>query len=291
MNHRKRTVSTIVFSIFVCLIGLTGSFAGSLRYGLRDEAIETLATEWELSQMQITKIADRMSMAQFFVVMVQTPGIEEQGAVNLLDADYTRNFIAAKIRDYREDLLKKTGKGRVDFADIAALEETCREEICRDLGYNVTAEDMERYEILWDNLGLDERFILDHYRENKPGIFGLAGALLSDWFLALAALLAAGGCVGLWFLNGRSFSGHRIYGTALLALGVLDCAAAAACELLADAVNRAVNMRSNVMDLFFAPVGDMLLLLGMFSAVLGAGLIVLSVWEKMRLKKRGRRKK
>ncbi len=291
MNHRKRTVITIVFSIIICLIGLTGSFAGSLRFGLRDEAIEILATEWELSQMQITKIADRMSMAQFFVVMVQTPGIEEQGAINLLDAEYTRDFIASKIRDYREDLLKKTGKGRIDFVDIAALEETYREEVSRDLGYHVTAEDMERYEIIWDNLGLDERFILEHYREKKPGIFGLAGVILSDWFLALAALLAVGGCAGLWFLNGHSFSGHKIYGMALLVLGVMDCLAAAACELLADAINHAINMRSNVMELFFAPVGNMLLILGMLSAVLGAGLIVLSVWVKMRLKRRSRRKK
>lgn len=291
MNHRKRTIITIVFSIFICLIGLTGSFAGSLRYGLRDKAIETLAAEWELSQMQITKIADRMSMAQFFVVMVQTPGIREQGAVNLLDADYTRDFIASKIRDYREDFLKGTGKGRIDFADIVVLEETNREAVCRDLGYNVTAEDMERYEIIWDNLGLDERFILDHYRESRRGIFGLASVILSGWFLVLTALLAAGGCVGLWFLNGHSFIGHRIYGTALLTLGILDCLAAAACELLAEGINRVINMRSNVMDLFFVPVGNMLLILGMLSAVLGAGLIVLSVWDNMRRKRRGRRKK
>ena len=124
MNHRRKTGITIIVSIFVCLIGLMGSFAGSLRYGLRNKAIETLAAEWELSQMQITKIADRMSMAQFFVVMVQTPGIEEQGAINLLDAEYTRHFIAEKIQEYRDDLLHRTGEGRIGFEDIAELEET-----------------------------------------------------------------------------------------------------------------------------------------------------------------------
>ena len=290
MNRRKKTVITIVFSIFVCLIGLTGSFAGSLRYGLRGKAIETLAADWEFSQMQITKIADRMSMAQFFVVMVQTPGIEEQGAIKLLDAEYTRAFIAAKLRDYREDLLKKTGKGRIDFEDIAELEETYREEVCRDLQYDVTAEDMERYGIIWENLGLDDRLILERYRNERPAIFGVAGAVLSDWFLILAVLWIVGAGVGLWFLNGRSFSGHRAYGIALLVLGIMNCLAAASCDWLADRINHIINMRSNVMGLFFSPVGNMLLALGVASALLGAGVVVLSAWAKMRMKRHGRRK-
>lgn len=290
MNHRKKTVITIAFSIFVCLLGVVGSFAGSLRYGLRDKAIEKLATEWELSKMQITKIADRMSMAQFFVVMVGTPGIEEQGAKNLLDAEYTRDFIAAKIRDYRDDLLKKTGKGRIDFADIAELEETYRDEVCEDLQYAVTADDMERYEILWENLGLGDRFILDEYRNEMPVLFGFISVILSDWFLVLLVLLIVGGGVGLWFLNERSFCGHGIYGTALLVLGIMDCLAAASCDWLVDTINRVINMRSNVMGLFFFPVGNMLLALGMAVALLGAGVIVLSTWAKMRMKRRSRRK-
>jgi len=290
MNHRKKTVITIVFSIFACLMGLVGSFAGSLRYGLRDKAIETLAAEWELSQMQITKIADRMSMALFFVVMVQTPGIEEQGAINLLDAEYTRDFIAAKIRDYREDLLKKTGEGRIDFVDIAELEETYRDEVCRDLQYNVTADDMERYGIIWENLGLDDKFILENYRRERPVMFGFAAVVLSNWFLGLTVLLMVGGGVGLWFLNEHSFSGHGIYGTALLVLGIMDCLAAASCDWLVDTINHAINMRSNVVGLFFSPVGNMLLILGMAAAVLGAGVIVLSAWAKMRRKRCNRRK-
>lgn len=290
MNHRKKKILTIVISVFICLLGLAGSFAGSLRYGLRDKAIETLAAEWELSKMQITKIADRMSMAQFFVVMVGTPGIEEQGAIKLLDAEYTRDFIAAKIRDYRDDLLKKTGKGRIDFADIAELEETYREQVCQDLEYNVTADDMERYELLWENLGLGDRFILDEYRMKIPGMFGLVSAVLSNWFLAATVLLTVGGGVGLWFLNGRSFSGHGIYGAALLVLGILDCLAAASCDWMVDTINRVINMRSNVMELFFSPVGGMLLALGVAVALLGAGVIVLSVWDKMRRKRRNRRK-
>lgn len=153
MSHRKKTAITILISILVCLIGLVGSFAGSLRYGMRDKAIETLATEWELSQMQITKIADRMSMAQFFMVMVYTPGIDEQGAINLLDAEYTRDFIASKIKDYRDDLLKKNGKGYIEFADIARLEEENQDAVqrtCSMLSPPRIWRDMRLYGTIWD---------------------------------------------------------------------------------------------------------------------------------------------
>lgn len=280
MKHRKKTRITVIISMFVCLIGLLGSFSGSLRYGMRDRAIETLTNGWELSQMQITRIANRMSMAQFFVVMVQTPGIDEEGAINLLDAEYTRNFIAAKIQDYRDDLLKKTGKGQITFSEIADLEETYRDAVCQDLRYNVTAENMEWYEMVWDNLGLEDKFILDNYRNERPGMFGFVRAILSGWFLVLTALSVVGAGVGLWFLNGHSFGGHRIYGTALLVLGFLDCTAAACHDWMADAVNRLVDIRSNVMGLFFTPVGHMFLILGLASILLGAAAIALSVFEK-----------
>ncbi len=289
MSHRKKTGITILISILVCLIGLLGSFAGSLRYGMRDKAIKALATEWELSQMQITKIADRMSMAQFFVVMVQTPGIEEEGAINLLDAEYTRDFIAAKIRDYRDDLLKKNGKGYINFGDIARLEEENRDAVWRDLQYNVTSEDMERYETVWDNLGLEDRFILEIYRNDRPGMFEFIRVILSGWFLALVALLIIGAGIGLWFLNGHSVRKHRIYGMALLILGIMDCVAAVFCGWMADAVNRIVDMRSNVMELFFSPVGHMLLALGLISALLGVIMIGLSIMAKKKVRRRRKR--
>lgn len=280
MGHRKKTGITIFLSLLVCLVGLVGSMAGSLRYGLRDRAIDTLTREWDLSQMQITKIAAFMSMAQFFVVMVDTPGIQEEGAVKLLDASYTRDFIAAKVRDYREDLLTGNGKGRIDFAEIRQLEEAHREEVCRDLQYSVTSEDMTKYQTIWDNLGLTDRTALEFYRIDRPGVLSMAGMLLSDWFLFLTVLLAAGTGVGLWFLNGHSFAGHGIYGGALLVIGILDCAAAVSCGWLAEAVNRFVDMRSNLMTLFFSPVSNMLLGLGVVSVLLGVFVIALSALEK-----------
>ena len=185
--------------------------------------------------------------------------------------------------------MKNTGEGRIDFEDIAELEDTYREAICQDLQYEVTADDMERYGTVWDNLALAEKFILGEYRNEMPGMFGFASAVLSGWFLTLSALLAVGAGVGLWFLNGHSFEGHGIYGTALLVLGILDCALAASCGLLADMINRVVNMRSNVMGLFFSPVGNMLLALGLASALLGVVVIVVSALTKKRKKRRRRR--
>lgn len=282
MSHRKKTGITLVLSIFICLLGLLASIFGSFRYAMRDQAIETLAKEWELSQMQITKIADRMSMAQFFVVMVMTPEIDAEGAERLLDAEYTRDFIAGKIKAIRDDLLYKTGEGQISFADIAKLEKENRDAVTEDLRYSVTTEDMERYEITWDNLGLGDRFTLGIYREHHPTLFAVVGALMSNWFLILTALSTIAAGAGLWFLNGRSFSGHRIYGVALLIVGVADCALALSHGLLADAVNRFINMRSNVMDLFFAPVGQMFLILGGILFLLGVISVLLFVWDKRR---------
>lgn len=287
MNYRKKTGITIALSILICLIGLLGSITGSLRYAMRDRAIETLTKEWELSQMQITKIADRMSMALFFVVMVDNPGIDAEGAEKLLDAEYTRDFIAVKLKDFRDDLLKKTGKGRINFADIAQLEEENRDAVARDLQYRVTTDDMERYEIIWDNLALEEKFILDTYRGDHPALFSLARIVLSNAFLVLTALLTVAVGAGLWFLNGHSFRGHRIYGVALLILGAVDCAMSAAGGWMADAVNHIIDMRSNLMDLFFAPVSQMFLILGGIFALLGVVSIVLSVLTN-RKRKSGR---
>lgn len=287
MNYRKKTGITIALSIFICLIGLLGSITGSLRYAMRDRAIETLTKEWELSQMQITKIADRMSMALFFVVMVDNPGIDAEGAEKLLDAEYTRDFIAVKLKDFRDDLLKKTGKGRINFADIARLEEENRDAVARDLQYRVTSDDMERYEIIWDNLALEEKFILDTYRGDHPVLFAIARIVLSNAFLVLTALLTVAVGAGLWFLNEHSFRGHRIYGVALLILGAVDCAMSAAGGWMADAVNHIIDMRSNLMDLFFAPVSQMFLILGGIFALLGVVSIVLSVLTN-RKRKSGR---
>lgn len=64
--------------------------------------------------------------------------------------------------------------------------------MCQDLQYNVTADDMERYRIVWDNLALGEKFVLEEYRSDRPGMFGFASVVLSGWFLALSALLSAG---------------------------------------------------------------------------------------------------
>lgn len=284
MSHgkKKKKGITIVLCIFICLLGLLGSIFGSLRYAMRDQAIDTLTREWELSQMQITKIADRMSMAQFFVVMVMTPEIDAEGAERLLDAEYTRNFIAAKLKDFRDDLLVTNGKGLISFDDIEKLEEEYRDAVTEDLRYSVTPEDMERYETTWDNLGLGERFILGEYRERYPVPFAIISALLSNWFLALTAISTIGLGVGLWFLNGHSFSGHRVYGVVLLVIGVADCVVSMSCGLLADAVNKFINMRSNVMDLFFAPVSQMFLILGGIYTLFGVIFVLLSVIVKRR---------
>lgn len=284
MSHRKKTGITITLSIFICLIGLLGSIAGSLRYAMRDRAIETLAREWELSQMQITKIADRMSMALFFVVMVDTPGIDGEGAERLLDAEYTRDFVAAKLKDYRDDLLKKTGKGKIDFDDIAQLEEENRDAVAQDLQYCVTPDDMERYETTWDNLALGEHFILDTYRNDHPVLFTAARIILSNGFLILTALLTVAVGAGLWFLNGHSLRGHRAYGIALLVPGIADCAMSASCGVMAETVNHIVDMRSNLMTLFFAPVSQMFLILGGIYVLLGVVFIVLSVLTKRKKK-------
>ena len=284
MSNRKKTGITIALSIFICLIGLLGSIAGSLRYAMRDRAIETLAREWELSQMQITKIADRMSMALFFVVMVDTPGIDGEGAERLLDAEYTRDFVAAKLKDFRDDLLKKTGKGRIDFDDIAQLEEEYRDAVIQDLQYSVTRDDMERYETTWDNLALGQRFILDTYRNDHPVVFAVARIILSNGFLMLTVLLTVAAGVGLWFLNGHSFRGYRAYGVALLIPGIADCAMSASCGFMAETVNHIVDMRSNLTPLFFAPVSQMFLILGGIYVLLGAVSIVLSVLTRRKKK-------
>lgn len=282
MSHRKKTGITIVLSIFICLLGLLASIFGSFRYAMRDQAIESFTKEWELSQMQITKIADRMSMAQFFVVMVMTPEIDAEGAERLLDAQYTREFIADKIKTIRDDLLYETGEGKISFADITKLEEENREKVTADLRYSVTAEDMERYEITWDNLGLEDRFTLGIYRENHQALFAVVRIFLSNWFLVLTTLAVIGTGAGLWFLNGHSLGGHIIYGVALLIVGLADCVLAASHGLMADGVNRFINMRSNVMDLFFAPVGQMFSVLGAIFILLGAVSILLFVIEKKR---------
>ncbi len=283
MSHGKKTGITVILSIFICLMGLLGSVAGSLRFAMRDSAIETLAQEWELSQMQITKIAAYMSMAQFLVVMMETPGINEEGVVNLLDADYTKKFIAAKIRDYRDDLLKNNGQGRISFSELVQLEEDNRDAVCQDLQYNLSAADLERYGITWDNLALTERSALAVYRDDRPVLFAFAEIVLSVWFLLIAALLCVPGAgAAFWYLHGHSFKGYHIYGIVLIIIGVVDCGAGLLRGSLVSLVNRRLDVRGNLMTLAFTPVANMLLFIGVLSILVGMMAFALRAFTKKR---------
>ena len=283
MSHGKRTGITVILSIFICLMGLLGSVAGSLRYALRDSAIETLAQEWELSQMQITKIAAYMSMAQFLVVMMETPGINEEGAINLIDADYTKGFIAEKIRDYRDDLLKNNGKGKVSFSELVQLEEDNRDAVYQDLQYSISAADLERYELTWDNLALTERSALAGYREDRPVLFAFAQIVLSIWFLAVIVLLCVPGAgAAFWYLYGHSFKGYRVYGIVLIIIGVVDCIAGLLRGCLVSLVNRRLDIRGNLMTLAFTPVANMMLIIGVLSILMGIIAFSLRAFTKNR---------
>lgn len=270
MSHRKKTGITILLSIFVCLMGLLGSVAGSLRFAMRDSAIETMVEEWELSQMQITKIAAYMSMAQFLVVMMETPGISEEGTINLIDAAYTKDFIAAKIRDYRDDLLRNNGKGTIFFSELVQLEEENRDAVCQDLQYSISAADLERYEMIWDNLALTERSALANYRSQRPVLIAAAGVVLSVWFLIAAAVLCVPGAgAAFWYLYRHSFKGYGVYGMILVIVGAVDCIVSLLRGSLVSLVNHIMDVRSNLMTLAFTPAANMLLIIGVTSILLG----------------------
>ncbi|MCM1375263.1 MAG: hypothetical protein NC305_04645 [Lachnospiraceae bacterium] len=263
-------------SIIICLVGLLGSIAGSVRYAMRDDAIDKLAVEWNLSQMQITKIAANLPMSYFLMLMMETPGIDEMGTGNLIDAEYTRDFIAQKLRDYRDDLLRNNKKGKIEFSELVMLDERFQEAVSQDLHYSLTEADLERYEMIWDNLAISERSMLENYRSERPILFAIIRVVLSGWFLALAALSVLGGGIGIWYLYGRSFRGHGVYGVALIVLGVADCVTAALCGSMAAAFNRMVDIHTNLTELALAPVSNVLWGVGAGAAVLGVAAVVLS---------------
>lgn len=280
MSHKSKIGITVIISVLVCLIGLVSSFAASLRYGMRNKAIENLAEEWELSQMQITKIASYMSMAEFLVVMVQNPQITAEGTENILDAEYTRDFVAKKLRDYRNDLLHDNGEGNIPFSEIVELFRDYEERICQDLLYRIEDSDLETYEMFWDNLAITERTSLEYYRSDHRGLFSLARVILSGWFLAISVLLIAGAGVGIWFLHGRSFRGFGTYGVALAVVGIADCTAAMLRDSMVSRVNSTIDMRSNLMTLIFTPICNMLLIAGGIFVILGIFSVVCRVFLK-----------
>lgn len=280
MSHRSKIGITVMISILVCLIGLVSSFAVSLRYGMRDRAIEDLAVEWELSQMQITKIASYMSMAEFLVVMVQNPQITAEGTENILDAEYTRDFVAKKLQDYRNDLLHDNGAGIIPFSEIVELFREHEETIDQDLLYHIGDSDLEIYEMFWDNLALTERTSLEYYRSDHRGLFALVRMILSGWFLTISALLIAGAGVGIWFLHGHSFRGFGTYGVSLAVVGIADCTAAMLRNSMVSLANRTIDMRSNLMTLIFTPICNMLLIAGVIFLILGILAIICRVFLK-----------
>lgn len=270
MSHGKRTGITIILSIFIGLMGLLGSIGGSLRYAMSDRAIETLAQEWELSQMLIDEIAADYTMAQFLMIMMDTPGIDAEGTKNLIEADYTKDFIAAKIRDYRDDFLNNTGKGKVYFEELVKLEEENRDAVCRDLKYNIRAADLEKYETYWNNLALTDHIDLSWCRSDHPVLFSLARVVVSGWFLAVVLVLCIpGAAAAFWYLYGHNFKAYGVYGMILAVVGVIDCIGALLCGNLASLINRIINIQSNLMTLVFTPVANMLLIVGVLSVLLG----------------------
>ena len=280
MSHKSKIGITVMISVLVCLIGLIGSIAISLRYGMRDKAIETLSEEWELSQMQITKIASYMSMAQFLVVMAENPQITAEGTTKLLDAEYTREFVSAKLQNYRDDLLRGNGEGNIAFSEIVKLYRDYQETICQDLQYCIEDSDLDTYEMIWDNLGITDRSSLEYYRSDKPGLFALVRVILSGWFLVGSALLIAGAGVGIWYLHSRSFRGYGIFGLVLAVTGIVDCMAAMLRDSMVSFVNRTIDMRSNLMTLVFTPICNMLLIVGIVFIILGILAMVCRIYGK-----------
>lgn len=270
MSHGKRTGITIILSIFIGLMGLLGSIGGGLRYAMSDRAIETLAQEWELSQMLIDDIAADYTMAQFLMIMMDTPGIDAEGTKNLIESDYTKDFIAAKIRDYRDDFLNNTGNGKVYFAELVKLEEENRDAVCRDLMYSISAADLEQYEAYWNNLALTDHSDLSWYRSDNAVLFSLARVMVSGWFLAVLLVLCVPGAAAVfWYLYGHNFKGYGVYGITLAVVGAIDCIGALLCGNLASLINRVMKIQSNLMTLVFTPVANMLLIVGVVSILLG----------------------
>lgn len=270
MSHWKRTGITIILSIFISLMGLVGSIGGGLRYAMSDHAIETLAQEWELSQMLIDDIAANYTMAEFLMIMMDTPGIDAEGTKNVIEADYTKHFIAAKIRDYRDDFLNNTGKGKVDFAELVKLEEENRDAFCRDLRYSISAADLEQYEAYWNNLALTDHSDLSWYRIDNAVLFSLTRVVVSGWFLAVVLVLCVpGAAAAFWYLYGHNFKGYGVYGMILAVVGVIDCIGALLCDNLASLINRVMKIQSNLMTLVFTPVANMLLIVGGLAILLG----------------------
>lgn len=277
MNHKKTGI-TVIVCIFVCLIGLWGSIVGSLRYGMGDKSLEHLAKEWELSQMQITKIASYMSMAEFLVVMAENPEITAEGTRKLLDAEYTKEFIADKLKDYRDDFLYDLDTGNISFAEIEDLYEIHQEEISQDLQYCINSEDLQKYNMVWENLAITERSDIDYYRSDNPFLFGLARVILSKWFLFILFFLLIGAYILNWYIHGKSFKGYNMLGMTMAVVGIIDCSMAALRDSAASTINRVLDIRSNLMILALTPIRNSLFILGPIFIIIGVFTIILGVY-------------
>jgi len=291
MVNYKKNAQTWGLGVIAIVLGVLISLFLSMRLCMTDSFLRNVADRMDLAQVQVRKVTGEANLAAYIAMMLETPGLDEQGIKAAMDDPLVRDFMYEKMKDYRTDVLSKNSAGKVTFDEIRTLYYENEDHFNEIMGYSISEDDLEKYQLIWWTLAITERSCLDYMRFDHQGMLTLLLVVLSPEGFILGAVVLAilGFCV--WKKYKESFKGMGIYGFSLWLVGLINLMLFAMKPVWLFIANGKMGIKGNLVDFFVARFSQMMLLFAVVFFLVGFACNLLCLFEKKLAKKRAKAKR
>lgn len=286
MGNQKKNKQTWGLGILAVLIGLLLSVLVSVRLCMTDSFFKGVSEQMNLGETQVRKVTGEANLAAYVTMMLETPGLEEAGLSAVMNDQVFRDFLYQTMRNYRDDLLTKSGTGTVSFDEVCELYHANENHFTELLGYHITEEDLERYQLIWWTLAITERSSIDYMRFDYEGILNVIAVVLSPIGFGLGIVLLAVIGLGVWKKYNGSFRGMGILGFCFWMVAAVDILLFAGRSLLLAVLNQGLGLKGNVVTFALYRFTNVMLVLGLGFLLLGTVGNVLCICERKSARKR-----
>ncbi len=293
-QKKQKAVHTgisVVLGILVIVLGIGASAIFLLRHMVRAEGIDNAIEELEVSEARLRFLKGDDFQAPTVAELIQNnidsewrEYLTDENLEKLLSEKFIKRFIADKINDYVEDLLKNTGDGIIETKDLEKLLDKNRDTIA-EMTLLIIEEGEARYlaEQMEDLL---EQTDLSLYRDENPQVFRLISFLGSYGMAALFLVLAVLALAGIFILQSRKEKVLVYLGICSVLVGATNFAAGAMTGSLVTFLNRSIGFGRSFWKSLLGPVKGMGMMQGSILVVAG----VVACLAYGRLHKTGQKK-
>lgn len=280
MINYKRNAQAWGLGIIAILLGMILSVFVSIRLCMVDSFLKILCNQMDVSHMQVRKVTGDATLSAYIAMMLETPEIDEAGITNLMRDVKFREFMYEKMVDYREDLLAKTGTGSITFDEVRSLYYENEDHFNELLGYSLSEEDLERYQLTWWTLAITERSCVDYMRFDHQGLLTILMIILSPEMFLIEALIILGLAFVIWKKYKESFKGMGILGFSLWLVSGMDVLISMCNPLIRKLINGKLGIQGEMLNAFLQRFSLILLVMAVCFFLAGLGCNLLCLFEK-----------